>query len=48
MQSYTEFELICVNDASSDNSFDILREFQQQDDRIVIIHHEVNCGAVIS
>ena len=47
-QSYTEFELICVNDASSDNSLDILREFRQQDDRIVIIHHEVNCGAAIS
>lgn len=47
-QTYTEFELICVNDASSDNSFDILREFQQQDDRIVIINHEVNCGAAIS
>ena len=47
-QSYTEFELICVNDASSDNSLDILREFRQQDDRIVIIHHEVNCGAAVS
>ena len=47
-QSYTEFELICVNDASSDNSLDILRELQQQDDRIVIIQHEVNCGAAIS
>lgn len=47
-QTYTEFELICVNDASNDNSLDILREFQQQDDRIVIIHHEVNCGAAVS
>lgn len=47
-QTYTEFELICVNDASSDNSFDILKELQQQDDRIVVIHHEVNCGAAVS
>lgn len=43
-----EFELICVNDATSDNLFDILREFQQQDDRIVIIHYEVNCGTAVS
>lgn len=47
-QTYTEFELICVNDASSDDSYEILREFQQQDSRIVVIDHEDNCGAAVS
>lgn len=47
-QTYTDFELICVNDASSDNSLDILMEFRQQDDRIIIFNHEINCGAAAS
>ena len=47
-QTYTEFELICVNDASSDNSNDILMEFQRKDDRIIIVNHETNCGAAAS
>lgn len=47
-QTYTEFELICVNDASTDNSYDILREYQQCDARIVIVNHETNSGAAVS
>ena len=47
-QTYTEFELICVNDASCDDSLEILRELQQQDRRLVIINHEENRGAAVS
>lgn len=47
-QTYTEFELICVNDASCDDSLEILREFQQQDSRLVIVDHVVNRGAAVS
>ena len=47
-QTYREFELICVNDASTDDSGAILRELQQRDARIVLVEHEVNQGAAIS
>ncbi|MDE7430493.1 MAG: glycosyltransferase family 2 protein [Lachnospiraceae bacterium] len=47
-QTYTEFELICVNDASTDDSFSILREFQQRDARLVIVEHDINRGAAVS
>ena len=36
-QTYTSFELICVNDGSTDNSLQILEEYAQKDDRIKII-----------
>lgn len=47
-QTYTDFELICVNDASTDDSLAILEEFQKKDNRFVIINHEINCGAACS
>ena len=36
-QTYTNFELICVNDASPDNSLQILERFAKFDERILII-----------
>jgi len=33
-QTFKNFEIICVNDDSSDNSIDIIREFQKKDKRI--------------
>lgn len=42
-QTYTDFELIIVDDASTDNSINVIREIQ--DDRIRIICHENNKGA---
>ena len=36
-QTFKNFEIICVNDGSSDNSIEILREFQKKDKRIHII-----------
>lgn len=47
-QTYGYFELICVNDASSDASLAVLEEFKGQDSRIVIINHENNYGAAAS
>lgn len=41
-QSYTNFELILINDASTDNSLDICKSYN--DDRIVIINLEKNVG----
>ncbi|WP_294725981.1 glycosyltransferase family 2 protein [uncultured Fusobacterium sp.] len=39
-QSLKEIEIICVNDGSTDNSLEILKRFQNQDKRIIIINKE--------
>ncbi len=36
-QTYTDFEAICVNDGSTDNSLNILNEYAQKDSRIKVI-----------
>ena len=36
-QSFKDFEIICVNDGSSDNSLGVLQNFKAKDDRIIII-----------
>lgn len=36
-QHLSEIEVICVNDKSTDNSLNILREYQSRDERIVVI-----------
>ncbi|MBR2833490.1 MAG: glycosyltransferase family 2 protein [Bacilli bacterium] len=35
-QTYENFEIICINDGSKDNSLDILKEYEKKDDRIKI------------
>ena len=39
-QTYGNFEFIIINDGSKDGTFDILMEFLEQDNRIVIINQE--------
>ena len=36
-QTYTDFEVICVNDGSTDNSLNILNEYAKKDSRIKVI-----------
>ncbi|MBR6126509.1 glycosyltransferase [bacterium] len=43
-QTYNNLEIICVNDGSTDNSLDILKEYAEKDGRIAIIDKE-NQGA---
>lgn len=43
-QTYKNLEIICVNDCSSDNSYTILEEYFQKDNRIKIIYREKNGG----
>lgn len=45
-QTFTNFEVIAVNDASTDDSSRILREYAQQDARIHIVTHTKNKGIV--
>ncbi len=42
-QTFTDFELILINDGSTDNSLEILRNYEVQDSRIVVID-KVNEG----
>ncbi|KAA8997971.1 glycosyltransferase [Paenibacillus spiritus] len=43
-QTLTDIEVICINDASTDNSMDILEKFRTNDKRIQIITHPRNRG----
>lgn len=39
-QTFTDFECICVNDGSRDNSADVVSEFIQNDSRFILINQE--------
>ncbi len=43
-QTLRNIEIICVNDGSTDNSLEILKEYQQRDHRITVVEQE-NQGA---
>lgn len=43
-QSLRDIEIICVNDASPDNSQEILNEYAKKDDRFIVINHKINKG----
>lgn len=44
-QTYQNFELIIIDDASTDSSIDIIKKYCKQDNRIVLIKSEKNIGA---
>lgn len=48
LQTYKEFEVICINDASQDNSLNILKKYAQKDNRFKIINHKKNKGVAIA
>lgn len=43
-QTYRNFELIAVNDGSTDNSIELLENIAKKDERVIIINHEKNKG----
>ncbi|MCM1235521.1 MAG: glycosyltransferase, partial [Ruminococcus flavefaciens] len=47
-QTMQDIEIICVNDASTDDSLHILEKFAQEDSRISIINNNSNQGAAVS
>lgn len=47
-QNYTKWELIIVDDCSSDNSIDVVNKFVSQDPRIKLICLDKNCGAAVA
>ena len=46
-QTYRNLDIICVDDGSSDDSYEILKEYASTDQRINLIHQE-NKGTVIA
>lgn len=45
-QTFTDIELICVNDGSKDNSLEILNKFSKEDNRVKVIDKENGgCGS---
>src|SRR5690606_5062403 len=44
-QTFQDFEIILINDASPDNSIKIAESYADKDSRIGIIHNEENSGA---
>lgn len=44
-QTLEDIEIICIDDASSDESFDILSEYEKKDDRVHIIRYSENSSA---
>lgn len=43
-QTYENIEIICIDDASTDNSYDILKYFSKKDNRVKIIKNKENIG----
>ena len=47
-QSFQDFEIIIVNDNSIDNTENIIKRIQLEDDRIIILNHNKNLGVYTS
>lgn len=47
-QTYSEWELLIVDDRSSDDSLRLIKNYEQQDDRIRLFVNETNKGAAYS
>lgn len=47
-QAFTEFEVICIDDCSTDNSLKILHEYKEADARLKILEFKENKGSSIA
>ena len=47
-QSIKNIEIIIVDDCSLDNSFEVIKEYQKMDERIILISHNKNEGVIKS
>ena len=43
-QTFQDFELIIIDDGSTDNTDEVIKEFQKKDNRIVYLKHDKNRG----
>lgn len=44
LQTLTDIEVICIDDCSQDNSFNILQQYAQKDNRLKCFCNEINIG----
>lgn len=47
-QTFKDFEVICINDKSKDQSLEILEDFAKKDNRIKVLDNEKNLGAALT
>lgn len=47
-QTYSNIEIICVNNASTDDSLDILKAYKRKDNRVKIINQKYNNGCSVA
>lgn len=47
-QTYSNWEAIFIDDCSSDNSYDIIKQYQKNDKRIKVIKNKINNGVAVS
>lgn len=47
-QTYSNFEFIIVNDASIDNTLEVIKAYKKKDSRIKIINNQINLGISLS
>ena len=47
-QTFKDFELICIDDGSIDNTLKILKELEKKDSRIKVIAKEINEGLAVA
>ena len=47
-QTYTDWEMLVVDDCSTDDSYDIALEYASKDNRIKVIRNDKNSGAAVS
>lgn len=47
-QTYRDFEFIICDDGSTDNTWQVLRKFQEKDSRIILLHNEESRGLAFS
>ena len=45
-QSFNNFELIIINDASTDQTTQIIKTYQQKDTRIIYVENTKNYGSI--
>ena len=43
-QTHQDLEIICVDDASTDGSWQILQEYVRRDSRVIVMRHDENKG----
>ena len=43
-QTLKDIEIICIDDCSTDNSYEILKDYASKDDRFVVLKQETNQG----